>query len=80
MQQVAVTKLTPNPGEWETLYPNEADGAQGDQQATAYGSTPAHCIVDGPIGNGTSEQGDVFCFDTGGNLLDTLYTTQWVVG
>jgi hypothetical protein len=75
-----VTKLPPNPGEWETLYPNEADGAQGDQQATAYGSTPAHCIVDGPIGNGTSEQGDVFCFDTSGNLLDTLYTTQWVVG
>lgn len=75
-----VTKFTPNPGEWETLYPNEADGAQGDQQATAYGSTPAHCIVDGPLGNGTSEQGDVSCFDTSGNLLDTLYTTQWVVG
>jgi hypothetical protein len=42
--------------------------------------TPAHCIIDGPLGNGTSEQGDVFCFDTSGNLLDTLYTTQWVVG
>jgi hypothetical protein len=75
-----VTKLPPNPGEWETLFPNEADGAQGDQQGTAYGPTPAHCVVDGPIGNSTSEQGDVFCFDTGGNLLDTLYTTQWLVG
>jgi hypothetical protein len=73
-----VTKL--GTGEWETLFPNEADGAQGDQQATAYGSTPAHCIVDGPIGNGSSEQGDVFCFDTSGNPLDTLYTTQWMVG
>jgi hypothetical protein len=27
-----------------------------------------------------SEQGDVFCFDTSGNPLDTLYTTQWMVG
>jgi len=26
------------------------------------------------------EAGDVFCFDTNGNLLDTLYTTQWMVG
>jgi hypothetical protein len=67
-------------GEWETLFPSENQGAQGDQQATAYGSTPAHCIVDGPIGNGSSEQGDVFCFDTSGNPLNVTYTTQWMVG
>jgi hypothetical protein len=68
-------------GEWETLYPSEGHGAAGDQQATAYGSTPAHCIVDGPIGTvGGSEQGDVFCFDTSGNPLNITYTTQWMVG
>ena len=66
-------------GEYETLFPNETHGAQGDEQATAYGSIPAHCIVDGPIGNGTSEQGDVFCFDTNGNELDTTYTMQWMI-
>jgi len=75
-----VTKLVPNPGEWSFSFPNEADGAQGDQQSTAYGSTPAHCIVDGPVGSNSNEVGDVFCFDTNGNLLDTLYTTQWMVG
>jgi len=75
-----VTKLPPNPGEWQASFPNEADGAQGDQQGTAYGSTPAHCIVDGPIGINGNEAGDVFCFDINGNLLDTLYTTQWMVG
>ena len=68
-------------GEWETLFPGEDQGAAGDQQATAYGSTPAHCIVDGPIGTvGGSEQGDVFCFDTSGNPLNVTYTTQWMVG
>jgi hypothetical protein len=73
-----VTKL--GTGEWETLFPSEGDGAQGDQQATAYGSAPAHCVVDGPIGTVSgSEQGDVFCFGTSGNPLDTLYTTQWMV-
>jgi hypothetical protein len=75
-----VTKLVPNPGEWQASWPNEADGDQGDQQGTAYGSTPAHCIIDGPIGINGNEAGDVFCFDTNGNLLDTLYTTQWMVG
>ena len=75
-----VTKLPPNPGEWQASFPGEADGAQGDQQGTAYGSTPAHCVVDGPIGINGAEAGDVFCFDTNGNLLDTLYTTQWMVG
>ena len=57
------------------------DGSQGDEQATAYGSTPAHCIVDGPTGTvGSQEQADVFCFDTSGNPLDTTYTMQWMVG
>ena len=74
-----VTKLAT--GEWETLFPSAGDGSQGDEQATAYGSTPAHCIVDGPIGTvGSQEQADVFCFDTSGNPLDTTYTMQWMVG
>lgn len=74
-----VTKL--GTGEWETVFPSAGDGSQGDEQATAYGSTPAHCIVDGPIGTvGSQEQADVFCFDTSGNLLDTTYTMQWMVG
>ena len=67
-------------GEWEALFPSENQGAQGDQQATAYGSTPAHCIVDGPIGISSGESADVFCFDTSGNPLNVTYTTQWMVG
>jgi len=67
-------------GEWEALFPGENQGAQGDQQATAYGSTPAHCIVDGPIGIASGESADVFCFDTSGNPLNVTYTTQWMVG
>jgi hypothetical protein len=66
-------------GEYETLFPNETHGAQGDEQATPYGSTPAHCVVDGPVGNATSEQGDVFCYDINGNQLDTTYTMQWMI-
>jgi hypothetical protein len=70
------------PGGWENVWPNDGQGDTGDQQASAYGSTLAHCIVDGPSGGtgaGAQEQGDVFCFDNSGNPLDTYYTTQWWV-
>ncbi len=68
-------------GESENLFPSAGQGDAGDQQATAYGSTPAHCIVDGPAGAaGGGETGDVFCWDTSGNPLDVTYTTQWMVG
>lgn len=77
--QATVTRL--QAGEWETLFPSDGQGTAGDEQATAYGSVPAHCIVDGPIGPvGGSEQGDVFCFDTSGNPLDVTYAMQWMVG
>lgn len=67
-------------GEWENIWPNDGQGDSGDQQATAYGATDAHCIVDGPAGGtgpGSQQTGDVFCFDTSGNPLNTYYTTQW---
>jgi hypothetical protein len=68
-------------GEWENLFPGAGQGDAGDQQATAYGFTPAHCIVDGPAGiAGGAETGDVLCWDTSGNPLDVTYTTQWMVG
>jgi hypothetical protein len=67
-------------GEYTTSFPSASLGDAGDEQATAYGSTDAHCSVDGPAGaSGGSQTADVFCYDNSGNLVDTDYTEQWMV-
>jgi hypothetical protein len=65
-------------GQWSITFPSAGTGNSGDEQATAYGSTDAHCIVDGPAGTlGGTQVADVFCFDNSGNPVDTTYTMQW---
>lgn len=65
-------------GQWSITFPSAGTGNSGDEQATAYGSTDAYCIVDGPGGLlGGTQVADVFCFDNSGNPVDTTYTMQW---
>jgi len=67
-------------GEYILSFPSASLGDTGDEQATAYGSSDAHCIVDGPAGvSGGSQGADVFCFDNSGNPVDAYYTVQWMV-
>jgi hypothetical protein len=66
-------------GGWENVWPSDSQSG-GDQQTSAYGSTLAHCIIDGPNGGiDDQEMGDVYCFDNSGNPLNTYFTTQWWV-
>jgi hypothetical protein len=79
--EAQVLVLLLSTGEWENDWPDAGVGntPAGDQQASAYGSTDTHCIIDGPAGAvGEDETGDVFCFDNGGNPVGTYYTTQWL--
>jgi hypothetical protein len=74
------TAMSFGTGEYTNSFPSASEGDHGDEQATAYGSTDTHCIVDGPAGGSGGTQGaDVFCFDTSGNLVNSLYTMQWMV-
>lgn len=67
-------------GSYIGQFPSASEGSTGTEQTTAYGSTPAHCIADGPGGSvGGNQTADVFCFDTSGNPLDITYTMQWMV-
>lgn len=67
-------------GSYIGQFPSASEGSTGTEQTTAYGSTPAHCIADGPGGTvGNTQTADVFCFDTSGNPLDVTYTMQWMV-
>jgi hypothetical protein len=67
-------------GDYILAFPDASLGDHGDEQATAYGDTEAHCIVDGPAGTAGGSQGaDVFCFDHNGNPVNTDFTVQWMV-